>query len=1073
MSSSHKVASSAFNILKFGINREFVSPEGGAAIEVSAVTDADARQALIEDKPFPQRPLTLGNISLQAEAGKDIRFATDKGQVSFKGSLSAFSGLGLYLDPQSMLDALELDDSIAPGIKLDADQDFYYLMLRWGYDVQASVSGAVALGALGAPTFGASAQKEGVFAVVRRLHKDRGARSAVQDAVSSWKLPGQVESIAHLEPGTWLIAEVDGSFGMKLGAQFGYDFNWVREAQVGGLSGDIGLRLQLGMAVALGFTASGKYAVVLSRDSLDKQNQHVRLRLFKQSKKNWNFAANGGASVQANFGDLLPNKADDFVAAIFGVHGAQIIDELQVIEKWTNQNQDLSSVLPGMTIDYAKQLLKEVTGIDPQQQFEDARSNLLDLLAKWHELDHGAATMLWALAEEGIDFAPIRKLAEQIADSDQDSVRELLGARLREVDFFCTPTGRWFETIVPHGILGVLGDTKEFAGLKKAAVATNRLLDGGSVEKVFNGLHTYVAKRLHVDQLAKVADQASFDQLDEWLKTKLSTFLSEKLALGNLQKINKTIALLLGKRQEFYEKALSALQHKYEFTFAATYQKATTRTALLDVDFDFSQNAATVGEFLQKAVSGDFDALLVERIPGVTLNLATLSHGINRQSHVEVTLPFYKATVDHINSALASVTAVDAEDGRMLVFDLEATDIVTRKSARDSRLAVGALLHSSPDSRVRVHKTDSISYSYSFKQAIKEMRRDQLQYQLKPYVDQYLPTTFNAEHNGRSAGSFDTWIGDLDKTIDQLEHNGTDNFGNTLISLEVSLPANVAGSWLKAPREERSPLYMEMSRGLQAKLKQLIPFYYFADPHKYHDLVPAAVLLVYAAIRPSTSVRLAGGKLTFNTDREVYWNWVDESKRQAMVSNPSTEARLAVELARVHDRLRTIPGMKKDAEFYDPRDQVGRIINTVTKENTGKTILQNLLFVEAEIVRGAQQAGLRLAKFQQEKGSKPTKAVEALTEFGAKVTEVFNKKIRSLYGGEALRPLGTMVFIEAAQALDPGLSNITPNVMLDVTVLKGDAVFPPADFPAHGMLKKEDVVVQERLVELGAGQSVV
>jgi len=65
------------------------------------------------------------------------------------------------------------------------------------------------------------------------------------------------------------------------------------------------------------------------------------------------------------------------------------------------------------------------------------------------------------------------------------------------------------------------------------------------------------------------------------------------------------------------------------------------------------------------------------------------------------------------------------------------------------------------------------------------MGRADLQFQLKPYVDAYLSGVFDS--NG--ASSFVTWIGDMDRAVDQLEHNGTDNFGNTLVSLEVSLPS--------------------------------------------------------------------------------------------------------------------------------------------------------------------------------------------------------------------------------------------------------------------------------------------
>ena len=72
----------------------------------------------------------------------------------------------------------------------------------------------------------------------------------MKKVATSWMLPKQVSKLDDLEPGTWLIAEVDGSIGASLGIKYGYDFNWVHEAKLMGLSGDIGLKLKLGVEAA-------------------------------------------------------------------------------------------------------------------------------------------------------------------------------------------------------------------------------------------------------------------------------------------------------------------------------------------------------------------------------------------------------------------------------------------------------------------------------------------------------------------------------------------------------------------------------------------------------------------------------------------------------------------------------------------------------------------------------------------------------------------------------------------------------------------------------------------------------
>src|SRR5262245_30516307 len=705
----------------FTKNKRFLDDTSALGIQLSGTQEADVLAAITTNQRFPERQIEIGSLKLSASTDHDISFLTGKGTVNFSASASAFAGLGVYPDPDKMLAALQLNesfnDNLAGGLTLEKDATANYLALRWGYDLKGSAEGAIALGAPGAVTFGVDGSREGVYAVVRKLPKTLGAADALQETISSWMLPSQVSKFSDLEPGTWLIAEVDGSFGARVGVKFGYDFNWVREAKLGGLTGDIGLRIQLGVDATLGFFASGNYAVVVSREAADKV---IRLRLFKMAKKGWNFAFNAGATAQADFTNFLPDSADDFVAAVFGVHGAQIVKDLQVIEKWTDPNQDLSEILAGMTSKYTQKLVKEVTGVDPKTEFEKARGAILGFLKKWNELDHRVATMLWKLVEEEVDLTEVRKAADLLANGAEDDYRNLLHEHLQTIDFFNAPLGRWLEAVAVNGLLRPLNSSADFGLLQTQARRTLGLLDGSTIENVLSKLQEYVNQQLHLDQVLKVVNETSFKKLDDLLKAKLEAFLGEQFDFSKLNKIKDTINLVLSKRAVFYEKALSALNHQYEFTFAATWQSATTKTALLDVSFDFAQE---VGDLLARAMDGDFDTLLVTPKKGVTLNAAALTHGVKRQSHVEVTIPYFKFTSDHFNESLARVSpdkGISAEQGRVLVYELEAhdeiLDQVRGKSIRDSTLTIGATLTEGVGA-LRVHSKTSFTYDYALRQA--------------------------------------------------------------------------------------------------------------------------------------------------------------------------------------------------------------------------------------------------------------------------------------------------------------------------------------------------------------------
>src|SRR5262249_42108322 len=171
---------------------------------------------------------------------------------------------------------------------------------------------------------------------------------AIEQTIKSWMLPRQVDSVTNLEPGTWIVAEVDGEFGAKIGAQFGYDYSWMRNVNLQGLSGDVGLRIAASAAINVGFDISGKYLIVVARESLDNANQVARVRLFKMSKKGWNFALNASVGVTGSTGKFLPGELDDFIAGIFGVHGSQIVKDLQKFRAWTDTNTPLEEKFVGL-----------------------------------------------------------------------------------------------------------------------------------------------------------------------------------------------------------------------------------------------------------------------------------------------------------------------------------------------------------------------------------------------------------------------------------------------------------------------------------------------------------------------------------------------------------------------------------------------------------------------------------------------------------------------------------------------------------------------------------------------------
>ena len=1047
-------------IIKLDRNFQLLGAASEVSLQVVPPSNApEIAQVILQNAPFPEKPIEFGKLSIRAGSGRDIQFTNGKGLVSFAGQGGAFAGLGLYLSPDQLLDDLGLEQSIAPGVKLEQSPNSYFMSLRWGYDLNASGKGSVALGGPGAVSFAVDGKREGLYAVIRRLDKNTGARTALTETVNSWVLPSHLSSANLLSPGTWLITQVDGAIALKLGARYGFDFNWIRAAELGGIRGDVGLRLQLGIAASLGFQCCGSYALVIGRESADPTQQRIRLRLFKQRKKGWDFAFNSGTTVQADLKDLVPSSFDDFVKAVLGIHGVQILEGLT---QWSDPRQSPSGALAGVSVKYGLSLIQELTGLDPVESFNEAVAPLKNLLQTWNHLDHRLASMLWKLIDEKADLAPVRSLAWQIAQGNLDSVKELLNQQLQRADFFTTPSGKFLGSAAVDGLLRAVSGTREFQALQQAAKLTGEVLDEGTTERLLHRFQQIIAQRLDLKQIENVVDRATFENLDEWLKARLTSFLGDNLDLAKLETVRKTIHLLQDKGQEFYTKALRALTRKYEVEFSTAYQQTTTQNALLDVLFDFA-TPGTAELFLQ-AVEGHFEDLLMQEHKGVDLNLGALTHQIARHSHVEISLPFFDAPVDHINEALARADVVEEQDGKLLVYELEAQDIVASGNARNSRLAIGGYLPTRFGSGARVHSTESLSYGYSFRQVRRSMQRADLQYQLKPYVDAYFPKAFASREDDGDGQSFVTFIGDLDKAIDQIEYNGTNNFGNTLVALDFALPAAAAASWLAAPLDRKAPQYMEMSRRLQRKMRQLIPFFYFQDASRYQNLVSAAVLLIYASMPVSTAVRQSGSELAFNTDADLYWDWMSETLRKSVVFSSEATISLASQMERVSSYLRAIPGLSGLANFYDPKE-TSTLLQYATRD-PGTSLLNSLLYVESDIITGARDAGVALANYLEQSLATPAHLLETLAQFGSKITETFNRKVTSVYGGDALRPLGTMVFIEAAAALNPALAGSPVSAALELIVIRKDSKFPMVSYLEGGMPSEQDVVIRHHVVNL-------
>lgn len=1048
---------------EFPLDPDILAPGSALKVSVTGATDADVLQAIAQNTAFPTRPngqLPLGSIDLQASGGNQVAFkAGPGGTVSFNFSASFHSGVGVFDNPADALSSLALDSAPNLDLSIPGDPSSRYLLMVVGYQASGSASETSPIGVLGSVTFGAQASGDQLLAVIHRFPAGTGtgtgADTVLGDTISSWRLPRHVDSVGDLKAGTWLIAQTDGSVAFNIAAQLGYDFNFVRQLNLLGIPRSLGVKIDAGLKATFGFNASGKFLVIIGRE---KDDGVYRLRLFKQTDQGFNFGLNlnVGVTGQAD----LPPTIDDFVKAVFGVHGQQVLNDLHLIEQWTDPTKDLGDTVARLINKTGLQLLTKATGIDASQEFEKARQLVLGAFQKWDALPSRASAAIWNIlgkaAPGSVD--EFKTFLTALADPNPDTRSSALAQAIAQVAFGDSPQGQWLESIADQGLLAL---SNQLDKVQKIAAQTLDILNGGIIKNI----QDFINQRLDLNQIRQVVTENDFNKVDEWLISRLSDFLDQKLDFAALKPIQTAISTVIQKASDIYAKAIQALNNTYNFSFAATYQRNTTDTALLDVNFDLAnpQAAAMLG---QVAGASKLDDLLVNVVPGVTLNQASLSHEIKRQGTVEVHMPFFDSTVQHVNDSLATLT-VEHDSGRVLAYTVGASDTVTSLSRFQSQLSLMGKL-TVVNGQLQANALDDFSVSYQSLQVKTGMTLGDLKFRTLPFVQAFLGSVLDGS-------SIDRFYLALDQTISNATGNRNNDFSDAALNFQLALPASVLAAWFQTlDNNGLTNASMQMSLALQAKLRQLVPFYFFEDLSKLRQNASAAALLIWAAMPVSTSIDFdkSTGQITrFNTNKDVFWNFPDPDLRGAMVIDSHTTQSLVPALLTAHDRLLDA-GDSDNAGFFTA-DQLGKFQELMATGGAGDILLQSLLFTEAELVRGAASALKDLQKALPALATAPSQAIRQLASFGADFTATFNKNLTLYSRPETMRTLNSLLMVEASRALNPAMAAGTPAAMLSMAVLKSGHTFQLNDYLTGQQPPEQEVAVAETLTNLGAGGNVL
>lgn len=1055
---------------KFALKRKFLADHADVSLDVASPGLPLLTKALQNPTlPIPPGAIVLGDIKATADGAVALGRSTAK--VTLKGHAEAAFGLGVFIDDADAIKAVAPSPELADALALEDPEATRYVAVRAAYDLGGTADGSIALAAGASGSFGVEGSTSRLFAVVHRFEDREPAVKVFADLFDSWALPRTVDAAEDLAPGTWLITEVDASIALQMGVQAGYDFSWLREIPGGALKGDIGLRVQLGASAVFGYEAAGKYAVVLGRESADK---NLRVRLYKLAKKGWNFALDARVGIKAQLPAFFDrgHHPEDLVAAIFGLNENQIIDVLRETREFVNSNVSLQDKLAGVLMKLGGKALDDVAGLSPKEIrniYETGRQRLVALLERFDKVlstgGHELTSLILSLSN--VEIGELKPILQDIANASGEArVQQFVRDLVARAGFERSPIARLIDVAVGPA-LGVVNNTEFARRVRAVAGVVLDLLEGDTLQELLDFIRT----QIHIDRVKAVVDEASFDRLDNLLKQRLAAFLGKQEALiADLQQIQAAIKALMAKADDFYATALSAAKKQQEFSFAARYAQSTPRTALVDVSFDLAKPG--MGAKLQRAIAGDFDDLLVNRADGVTLHTAELTHNISRNVWVELTLPFGRSSESASTLSSAKLSIVE-DGGRVLLYALDTTDKTSERSGmfrarsgRDSALTVAATLPIGLAGGVKIWRRGTFNYSYRMERAVRKMRLSQLVEECEPLVHKYIPSAFGDPH----ARSFREWAADLDKSLDGKDpHSGTHDIGDTLISLTLVAPPEFLQAWTKAPASRKDPIYKGLSKALQRRLKELVTFYAFSDPAEYRNLAAAAPAIVFSSLRPTTHVdRTAGGLVKFDQDTDLYWDHRDTKDIRAVLRAPETAVALTQRLKSIADMLRGIPDLAKTATFYAP-DQIDEVVAAALKVHSAAAtvpeMLGSLLALEAELVDDAVSAGVEMGRFREAAAEMPSEALAHLAKSGERLANTFNESLgRHPFLSGAARALATLLFVEAAAVFDPALRNRGLTAAMDIVVMKSGKL--DIDEMLAGKITDDLILHEQRFVEV-------
>lgn len=512
---------------------------------------------------------------------------------------------------------------------------------------------------------------------------NRVLRRAVIAAGDAIPLPPVEDAPLTLPPGAVFVATIRGELKASASTRAGLDCTWFREIAAGKFAGDAGLTLQAVAEAALKVALAGEFLAALTRDG-----GAIRLRVFRRTDANWLSAS---VRIAAGLEGELPDKPEDLVRALLGVHDAQ----------W----------LRSLTGEYGAAIAAKL---------RIAQATLSRALDFWRGLDARLAVVLWDALGDSEAISGVREWMQKIAAVGS---RAELAALLREAvaaspAFLRSPAAAAIEAVT-GSMLTAIVDENAWKQLRNGAARTEAFLSEAGVARALSLLREYAAAELGIDKLEQALEGPAED-LDEWLRERVAEAIGSTSATA-------AVAGALALARRVYSQVADAIAKRLTAELNWRAGRSWRHEALVDATFTpDAEGLALYTAALGGNVSPLFEAALDGR---VMAREAVLTHGIGGGTSLELRLPFLTRSEWMSRwESLATARVETGEGGRIVVYAVESAHQIQRRDTFQSVLALTGALPGAALAQA--------SFTISYTDA-RTLKRAEARAQLEPLVAAY------------------------------------------------------------------------------------------------------------------------------------------------------------------------------------------------------------------------------------------------------------------------------------------------------------------------------------------------